>query len=418
VNKIKVVQLDDILLMPRNGELPLQVVRQSLLGGLDPFAGESDWGPRVIPIHAGVPCSIKTDSGDPVHHWMTSEKFGELVQARKQAFQEKGGPGVPVSTTLLANHLGTQAGAAAAVEHAATVVWKAHVSSQGSTIVSKNESVLFHERDLAIFKEMLERGKISNLARRQNDYWSTAKRQKHRKASEKGAGCKEGPMTGTDRQKHREASEKGGASKKGPMTETAMEEHLALMAQGYTQKHRLMMQLANGKEGQENVWNTFFFCSIPRAPHPPSCRVRHLLPLAFFARRCSSRSCACLNTAKLRSTRLRSLTLQPSMFHLKCVHKGCRVEGLFGVGTNATFPLGTCGLNQRMCTSETVEARKTARASAEASTASSSSSSSHPRGFVTSLSLFCRLHTMLSKSTCVYFNSSSSSSLRASSERE
>jgi hypothetical protein len=230
VNKIKVVQLDDILLMPRNGELPLQVVRQSLLGGLDPFAGESDWGPRVIPIHAGVPCSIKTDSGDPVHHWMTSEKFGELVQARKQAFQEKGGPGVPVSTTLLANHLGTQAGAAAAVEHAATVVWKAHVSSQGSTIVSKNESVLFHERDLAIFKEMLERGKISTLAQWPNDYWSTAKRQNHREASigtdlqehreacEKGGGCKEGPMTGTDLQEHREACEKGGGCKEGPMT--------------------------------------------------------------------------------------------------------------------------------------------------------------------------------------------------------
>ena len=127
---------------------------------------------------------------------MTSEKFGELVRAGKQAFQAKGGPGVPVSTTLLANHLGTQAAAAAAVEHAATVVWKAHVSSQGSTIVSKNESVLFHERDLAIFKEMLDRGEISTLAQKQTDFWSTAKRQKHRETSEKGGGCKEGPMTG------------------------------------------------------------------------------------------------------------------------------------------------------------------------------------------------------------------------------
>ena len=34
---------------------------------------------------------------------------------------------------------------------------------------------------------------------------------------------------------------------------TDLEEHLALMAQSYTEKHRLMMQLANGKKGQENV---------------------------------------------------------------------------------------------------------------------------------------------------------------------
>ena len=195
-----------------------------------------------------------SDSGDPVHHWMTSEKFGELVQARKQAFQEKGGLGVPVSTTLLANYLGTQAKAATALERAATLVWQAHVSSQGSMRVSKNESVLFHERDLAIFKEMLDRGEISTLAQKQTDFWSTAKRQKHGETSEKGGGCKEGPMTGTDLQEHREACEKGGKSKEGPMTGTDLEEHRALMAQGYTEKHRLMMQLANGKEGQENLW--------------------------------------------------------------------------------------------------------------------------------------------------------------------
>ena len=135
-----------------------------------------------------------SDSGDPVHHWMTSEKFGELVQARKQAFQEKGGPGVPVSTTLLANHLGTQAGAAAAVEHAATVVWKAHVSSQGSTIVSKNESVLFHERDLAKFRGMLAREEITTLlSQHQNPFWNAARGTSTLQLPWRGADARKGP---------------------------------------------------------------------------------------------------------------------------------------------------------------------------------------------------------------------------------
>ena len=151
------------------------MVRQSFLGGFDPFARESELGPRVIAIHAGVPCSIKCDSGDPVHRWMTSQKFGELVQTRKQAFREEGGPGVPVSTSLLANYFGTQAEAAAALEDAATRVWLAHMSSQSSTRVSKNEQVMFHA-DLVIFKKMMDRGEIVTLAgaHRQNDFWREA----------------------------------------------------------------------------------------------------------------------------------------------------------------------------------------------------------------------------------------------------
>jgi hypothetical protein len=66
------------------------------------------------------------------------------------------------------------------------------------------------------------------------------------------------------------------------MTETAMEEHLALMAQGYTQKHRLMMQLANGKEGQENVWNTFFFLFNTACPTPALFPCSPLATLGLF----------------------------------------------------------------------------------------------------------------------------------------
>ncbi len=107
---------------------------------------------------------------------MTSQKFGELVQTRKQAFREEGGPGVPVSTSLLANYFGAQAEAAAALEDAATRVWLAHMSSQSSTRGSKNEQVMFHARDLVIFKNMMDRGEIVTLARahRQNDFWREA----------------------------------------------------------------------------------------------------------------------------------------------------------------------------------------------------------------------------------------------------
>ena len=61
-------------------------------------------------------------------------------------------------------------------------------------------------------------------------------------------------MTGADQQKHRDASQQGGGCKKGPMTGADLEKHRALLAQGYTEKHKLMMQLANGKEGQKNFW--------------------------------------------------------------------------------------------------------------------------------------------------------------------
>jgi hypothetical protein len=136
-NKIKEKHLDGILLMPRDGERPLQVVCQSILGGFDPHAGDlEDSEALVIPIHAGVPWSIKSDSGDPV--WMTPQEFVDRVQARKQAFQETGGPGVPMSTSLLANYLGTQEKAAKSLEDAATLVWQAHVSSQGSMKLSRN----------------------------------------------------------------------------------------------------------------------------------------------------------------------------------------------------------------------------------------------------------------------------------------
>ena len=216
--KIKEKHLDGILLMERGGEWPLQVVTQSLLGGFG-YAGDSeDSKACVIPIHAGVPWSIKSDSGDPA--WMTPKEFGVRVQARKKAFQQKGGPGVPVSTSLLANYLGTQEEAAKALEDAATLVLQAHVSSNGSMTVSSNAPVLFHRRDLDKFEKMLVLGKISTLAQKKPDFWSTSQRQKHRDACQQRGCSKKGPMTGADLEDHRDASQQGGSSKKGPMCYT------------------------------------------------------------------------------------------------------------------------------------------------------------------------------------------------------
>ena len=167
-HKIKAEDLDDVLFMDRGGELPLQLVKQSLLGGRP---GDSeDSKACVIPIHAGVPWSIKSGSGDPA--WMTPQEFGDRVQARKQAFQKKGGNGISASTSLLANYPGTQQDAAKALEDAATLVLQAHVSGQGSMTLSTNASVLLHQRDLVAFEKMLVLEKISSLAQTQQNFWS------------------------------------------------------------------------------------------------------------------------------------------------------------------------------------------------------------------------------------------------------
>jgi hypothetical protein len=69
-----------------------------------------------------------------------------------------------------------------------------------------------------------------------------------------GGASKKGRMTGDVLQEHIDLSVLGGASKKGRMIDDDLQEHRALIDQGYTKKHKLMMQLANGKEGQKNFW--------------------------------------------------------------------------------------------------------------------------------------------------------------------
>ena len=254
-NKISPGHLDDVLLVPRSGPWPLQVVCQSMLGGFDSVALEGELEP-IITVHAGVPCDIKCDSGGPGHRWMTAREYGELLLARKKAFREPEGEGTSVSTCMLGNYFGTQKEAAAKLEDAARRVLQAH---QGIKRVSENPPVRFHERDLDGFKEMLAREEITTLARHhQNPFWSAGRKEKHAAASVAGGACAKGPMTEPEQEKHAAACVAGGGSAKGAMTEPERDKHRALQDQGHLDKHRTMMQLANGKVGQQNLWE----CSI------------------------------------------------------------------------------------------------------------------------------------------------------------
>jgi len=66
-------------------------------------------------------------------------------------------------------------------------------------------------------EELLEREAIGSLARGANDYWSTEKRQDHKRKCEEKGGCKDEPMTGETLQEHQAASEGGGGCKVGRM---------------------------------------------------------------------------------------------------------------------------------------------------------------------------------------------------------
>ena len=112
-----------------------------------------------------------------------------------------------------------------ALEHAAQLVLDAHIRRLASLIMSKNQPVKVHLRDLEEFKHMFQKGNISALKKGHQDYWSDEKRQDPRLRSEKGGGCKVGAMTGDTLADHRLQSEKGGGSKVGDMTGDTLADH-------------------------------------------------------------------------------------------------------------------------------------------------------------------------------------------------
>ena len=197
---------------------------------------------------------------------MTAQQYGELILDRKRAFRE--GEGTPVSTSMLCNYFGTQGDAAAAFEDAALRVLQAH---QGFKRMSGDRPVRFHERDLAEFKDMLDRGEITTLAHQHHNplknwaFWSAGRQQRHVTAIVAGGGSAKGAMSEPERDKHAAASVAGGASAKGAMSKPERKKHAAAIvagggstgeaiAQGHLDMNRRMMQLANGKVGQQNLW--------------------------------------------------------------------------------------------------------------------------------------------------------------------
>ena len=139
---------------------------------------------------------------------------------------------------------------------------------------------MVHQKDLEQFTEMLDQGAIGNLQPGRQDYWSLERKEDHARKSVEGGGCKVGKMADQEKEDHAHQSVEGGGSEvgkmagqekedhvrknveggaskqgaQGPMTGIDLQKHRELMTQGYTAKPKLMMQLANGKEGQDNMW--------------------------------------------------------------------------------------------------------------------------------------------------------------------
>ena len=122
--KLQENELDYVLLLPRARRLPLQAVDQELFAGLDldfehQTRRKGETLNRIVPVHAGVTGSYKSDSNSLDPFWRTASEFAQLRLSRELEFKKDG---VVVSTTLLANMKDTAEEAARAVECAC--LWK------------------------------------------------------------------------------------------------------------------------------------------------------------------------------------------------------------------------------------------------------------------------------------------------------
>jgi hypothetical protein len=123
--KLKEEDIDNVLLVPRPRDgLPLQAVDQELFAGLDldfehQTRRKGETLNRIVPVHAGVTGSYKSDSNSLDPFWRTASEFAQLRLSRELEFKKDG---VVVSTTLLANMKDTAEEAARAVECAC--LWK------------------------------------------------------------------------------------------------------------------------------------------------------------------------------------------------------------------------------------------------------------------------------------------------------
>jgi hypothetical protein len=252
--KVESKDLRDCLLIPRQGEKPLQAILHTLLGGIT----DDD---KCIPLHAGVP----SGSAGIGEGWVSSKEYVQYQQGRNQVF--RAGGMVETSVSLICNFPGTQEAAAAAFEKAAAQVIQEH---EGPLDALQDVPSQRSMCDLESYKEMMKEGNISNLSFKNADYWDEKRKEEqrlcceerggsqrglmsgkvkedHTKASVDGGGCQRGCMSGKVKDDHTKSCEDGGGSQHGRMSGDKLEAHCAALAKGFAKRNALLFQLANGK---------------------------------------------------------------------------------------------------------------------------------------------------------------------------
>jgi hypothetical protein len=251
--KVKSKNLRDCLLVPRQGELPFQAIRHTLLGGI--ITTDDD---TFIPLHAGVPSSsagipsedVRLGLGDTdiCGGWVSSQEYVQYQHGRNQVFQEGGE--VATSVSLICNFPGPQEEAAAAFEKAATQVIQEY---DGSLDALQDVLSQRSKSDLVIYKQMKEDGLISNLSFKNEDYWDDKRREEHKVLCVIGGGSEAGRMTGTKKKDHMKAIADGGGSKP-RMTGPELEAYCAMLAEEFANRNALLFRVANGKLKQGPQW--------------------------------------------------------------------------------------------------------------------------------------------------------------------
>jgi len=267
--KVEADDLDDVLLIPRQGKTPFQAIPQCFVGGNTTGASPE----TIFPIHAGSP----SDTEEVGKRWLSSQEYGQLIQDRYRAFRKPNGPGTAKSSCFVGNFHGTPEDAEAIVESAAAAVLKALKGCNKKA--SSNSPVLVHKRDLVVVKEMYDRGEVNNLGHLPNDFWTEARKVAHGKKSVKGGACERGRMEegsakdafvvkikakdgctlglmaeGSPKKKHVALCVAKGGIPKGPMAGTELEDHRANIAEGFKKSSELLFRLANGKKDQVHKW--------------------------------------------------------------------------------------------------------------------------------------------------------------------
>jgi hypothetical protein len=260
-------QLDDIYIIPRQGERPFMAIHQWLLGGNTTGASSEE----PVTLHAGLSFGIPGTG----NRWITPQQLIQIKRARAQEFRRVRGPGIKASVSMLANFLGTPEAAAEAVAIASTQVLRMFTLTKVTLPIATR----IHIQDLAEYQDKYDAGKISNLSFKSQGYWSDGRKAAHKERCVGGGGSEAGRMAegtakdefvekcvakggskagrmaeGTAKDEFVEKCEAKGAIKAGRMAGTELADHRANIVSGFEKSNTLLFQLANGKKDQEHKW--------------------------------------------------------------------------------------------------------------------------------------------------------------------